>query len=194
VHTDPRAQEPTAGDRPAPTRAGSQLDAGRLLIGLGALALLISLFLDWYGDPGGGDEAINAWQSFELVDLLLALITLAALYVVVERIAAPAREPRLPDSVLVLGGPVALVLVIVSLLDEPPLVAGFDPALETGAWIALAGALVMTFGAIVSTMRISLVVGQRERGPAAGRAAETQAMTTEDQPTRQMGSTDRPRS
>jgi hypothetical protein len=186
VHADPGAREPTTADRSAGT--GSALDAGRLLIGLGALALLVAVFLDWFGDPAG-DEAINAWQSFELVDLLLAALALGALYVVVERIAAPAGVPRPPDALMPLAGPVALVLVIASLLDEPPLVSRLDPTLEVGAWVALAGALAMTLGAVVSTMRISLVVGRRERGP----AAETRQMPSEPRATEPADSPDRPR-
>ena len=157
-----------------------ELDAGRLLIGLGALALLISLFLDWYGEGRAGGSAITAWTSFELVDLLLAALAIAAIYAVIEGIAAPPRAPRLPGALLWFAGPVALVLVLASIIDVPPLVAGIDPTIEAGAWIALAAALVMTIGAALSTLRISVVVGARERREArADPAAETRTMRTE---------------
>ena len=123
-YADPAGHDPAA-TTPMPTAAEPgprPLDAGRLLIGLGALALLISLFLDWYGDEASG-SAISAWTSFELVDLLLAALALAALYAVVEGIAAPDRAPRLPSPLLALAGPAALILVLASIIDEPPLVA-----------------------------------------------------------------------
>jgi hypothetical protein len=160
---------------PARDRA---LDAGRLLIGLGALALLISLFLDWYGADRFGSA--TAWRSFELVDLLLAALAIAAIYAVIEGIAAPPRAPRPPGALLWFAGPLALILILASIIDEPPLVAGIDPTLEVGAWIALAAALVMTIGAALSTLRISVVVGARERREArADPAAETRTMRTE---------------
>jgi hypothetical protein len=162
---------------PAPDRI---LDAGRLLIGLGALALLISLFLDWYGAAGFGSA--TAWRSFELVDLLLAALAIAAIYAVVEGIAAPPRAPRLPGALLWFAGPVALVLVLASIIDKPPLVAGIDPTLEAGAWIALVATLVMTIGAALSTLRISVVVGARKRerhDASADPRAETRTMPAE---------------
>jgi hypothetical protein len=168
-------------DAPAHDRA---LDAGRLLIGFGALALLISLFLDWYGEGRVGGSSISAWTSFELIDLLLAALAIAAIYAVIEGIAAPPRAPRPPGALLWFAGPLALILILASIIDEPPLVAGIDPTLEVGAWIALAGALVMTIGAALSTLRISVVVGARERREArADPAAETRTMRSEPGPT-----------
>jgi hypothetical protein len=160
-------------------RGARVLDAGRLLVGIGALALLISLFLDWYGGLGSG-VAITAWTSFEVVDLLLVALALAALYAVVEGIVAPERAPRAPGAVVSLAGPVALVLVLVSIIDEPPIVGGIDPTLEAGAWVALAGAVAMTVGAVLGRVRISLVVGAREPGRApADPAAQTQPLRAE---------------
>ncbi len=168
MHYDERA---TTGTRTRP------LDAGRLLIGLGALALLISLFLDWYGEPGSG-SAITAWSSFELVDLLLAALAIVAIYSVAEGIA-PGRTPTLPGGALWLAGPTALVLVLASIVDEPPLVAALDPTLEAGVWIALVAALAMTIGAVLSTMRISLVVGAREPDQRVDPEQRTRPLRTE---------------
>ena len=44
-----------------------------MLVGLGALILLISLFLDWY------QPNVTAWEAFEVLDLLLAALAIAAL-------------------------------------------------------------------------------------------------------------------
>ena len=44
-----------------------RFDAGTGLVALGAVLLLVSLFVDWY-DPSG-----TAWSVFEFVDILLAL-------------------------------------------------------------------------------------------------------------------------
>ena len=151
---------------PAPIsdhRDGAQrtLDAGSLVIGAGAVALLISLFLDWYGDPNSS-QGVTAWRSFEIIDLLLAAIAVLALVAVGERLAG--LRPRVPLALAGLAGPVALVLVLASIIEEPPLLIAFgaDPSREVGIWIALAAALVMTAGALLRNVRVSLVVAPRE--------------------------------
>ena len=48
------------------------LSAGPILLAIGAAALLVSLFLNWF------KPELTAWTAFEIVDLLLALIALAA--------------------------------------------------------------------------------------------------------------------
>ena len=49
-----------------------RFDIGPLLVALGALVLLVGLFLDWYG-------GVNAWNSFELADVVLAALAAAGL-------------------------------------------------------------------------------------------------------------------
>jgi hypothetical protein len=154
------------------------LDAGLLLIGLGAVALLVSLFLDWYGDEDS-DSAVSGWTSFEIVDLLLAATALAALYAAIVRLVALRRAPSAPEALLRLAGPLALVLIVVALIDPPPILAGIDPGREQGIWIALAATAVMTLGAILSSMRISVVVSARERAVGADPAAETRPLHTD---------------
>jgi hypothetical protein len=177
---DPTTSTGGGATRPADRPAGVMtVDAGRVVIALGALALLVSLFLDWYG-AGRFDAAITAWTSFEVIDLLLAALALAVLGAVAEAIVLPESEPRLPRVVLSIGGPLATILVVAAIINPPPLVVGADPELEVGIWIGLAGALVMTIGIAVSTLRISLVVGGRDRGRRrVDASAETRTMPTD---------------
>ena len=152
------------------------LDAGSLLIALGAAALAVSLFLDWYGI--GFDEGVSAWTTFELVDLLLALLALAAVVAIGERLFVRGRPALLPPWVHLVCGPVALVIVCVCLIDEPPAV-GAAATIEVGGWIAFAAAAVMTVGALLTRVRISLVVGSRPRPATADPDAETRRYPTE---------------
>jgi hypothetical protein len=157
----------------APTRE-TRVDLRSLLAGLGALVLLVSLFLDWYGDPDG-DGGRTAWGSFELVDILLAALALVAIYELVRRISDRRRWPD-AGALARLAGPVALVLVVVSLIDEPPLFALVDPDREVGIWLALAGGLLMTIGSLLTRVRVSFVVSDREpAGAAAPPSAPTPA-------------------
>jgi hypothetical protein len=153
------------------------LDGGLLLIALGAAGLAVSLFLDWYGVAFG--ENISAWTAFEVVDLILAVLALAALVAIAERLFVQGRPSLLPTWVHLVCGPIALVIVCVELIDEPPAAGGSAATIEVGAWIAFAGAAVMTIGALLSNLRISVVVGGRERPARADPETETRRYPTE---------------
>lgn len=139
-----------------------RFDGGRLLIGIGALALLVSLFMDWYQDTGFDGFGVSAWTTFEIVDILLAGLALAAILAAVTTALPRTSLPSPPAWTLILAGPVALVLVAVSLIDRPPAARG--ASLEPGAWVALAAAILMALGAFLAVARISLVVSVSERG------------------------------
>jgi hypothetical protein len=154
----------TAAD-PAP----SSLDAGRLLFGLGGLVLLVSLFLDWYG---ADRESVSAWTAFEIVDLLLATIALAALAWVLAELSGR-RVPDLSQAMAMGIAVATLAIVVVNLIDPPPALFGGDP--DVGAWMALGAAIAMTIGALMGSTAISITVARRER-PAA-RAVDPDAET-----------------
>jgi hypothetical protein len=157
-------------------RAERLLDAGSLLIALGALALAVSLFLDWYGI--GFDQKVSAWTTFELVDLFLMVLALAAVVAIGERLFDRGRPALLPTWVHVVCGPIALVIVIACLIDEPPAV-GAAGTIEIGGWIAFAAAAVMTIGALLTRVRISLVVGSRDEPARSESDVETRRYPTE---------------
>jgi hypothetical protein len=131
------------------------LDAGGLVATAGAVLLLVSLFLDWYGDDG---EGFSAWTLFEVIDLLLAGIALLAVSTFLSREV----DSRLPRAPLLLLGGAALVLTASQLIDEPPAVALSEFDLQTGAWLALAGSALLLAGAFMSVARVSFSVEHRE--------------------------------
>lgn len=126
-----------------------RLDAGPLLVALGAGALLIALWITWY-QPGG-----TAWHAFEVLDLLLAALAVGAAAAAFGRVADG-------DGRLVLGMAVAALVVVVSqLIDPPPAARGAN--LDTGAWLALAGSAVMVVGAVLSQASIAVTVDVKGR-------------------------------
>lgn len=134
---------------------------GVLLLGVGAMALLVSLFLDWY-DPG-----LSAWTAFEVWDLVLAALALMALLAVASRLEFGARRP---DSWLLIPAIVAPVVVVAALLNHPPAAQGIDQDPTIGIWLALAGSLLMALGALATIARISVALdpdGSRVTSPAA---------------------------
>ncbi len=131
-----------------------RFEIGPLIVAVGSLVLLVSLFLEWYGDA-------TAWEAFELADVLLAALALLALVAAVGHIAPELSyldRPWLPAAV---GG--AAVLVIAEILSPPPAAAGLD--LDTGAWMAFAAALVMIAGAVLSLGRVSFSFAIEGREP-----------------------------
>ena len=137
---------------------------GMLLMGVGAILLLVSLFLDWF-EPG-----LSAWTAFEVWDLVLAALALMALAGVVSRLEFGTRRP---DSWLLLPAIVAPVVVVGALLNHPPAAQGLDQDPMIGIWLALAGSLLMALGALAAIARISVALDRAgstvaHRQPSAG--------------------------
>lgn len=131
-----------------------RINGGQALVVLGAIALIVSLFLNWY-EPGR-----SAWTVFEVWDLVLAAIGVAAIAAVVPlRRTQEADQHLVPQSWLPVLGGAALVIVFVALVNHPPAARGVGP--ELGAWIALAAAIILVAGAVLSRARISLVITLR---------------------------------
>jgi hypothetical protein len=152
------------------------IEAGALLIGLGAILLLVSLFLEWY-QPG-----LEAWSVFEVWDLVLALLAVGALVAIGGRLGYGA--PR-PDSWLIGTAGAALVIVVYAILDPPPATAGLpdgDPA--TGLWLALLGSVLMTAGAVLSVARISVAITAAGPAPRDPSVAATHDPATQPAPRR----------
>jgi hypothetical protein len=136
-----------------------RVDAGAAVAALGGLLLIVTLFLDWYGDDG---EGYSAWTVFEVIDLALAAIALLAISTF---LSISDVEPRLPRAPLLLLGGAALVLTASQLIDAPPAVATSELDPQTGAWLALAGSALLLAGAFMSVARVSFSVEQRESPP-----------------------------
>jgi len=147
---------------------GRRLDAGVAVAAVGAVLILVSLFLDWYGDPVNE----TAWRVFEVLDLVLAAI---ALWIIASFLRRVGVDGRLPDAPLLLLGAVALAIVFSQLVNDPPRVAGSDASVAEGAWLALAGSALVLAGAIMSVARISFSVEHRE--PRAAPPPETETET-----------------
>jgi hypothetical protein len=130
-----------------------RFEVGPMLVALGAIALLASLFMDWYGP-------LTAWEAFEVVEVLLAVLAAAALVVAVGLLIPDLEyvERRwLPLIVFAIA-----VLVAAELVNPPPAAAG-DDRLEAGAWTAFAAALVLLAGAVLTFGRVSFAVSVQGR-------------------------------
>jgi hypothetical protein len=129
-----------------------RFDIGPFVLALGALLVLVGLFLAWYGE-------LSAWDAFELTDVLLAALAIAALVGAVGLLTPDADyidKRYLPPIVAA-----AFVLVAAQILDPPPVAAEQD--LGTGAWLSFAGAVLMAIGAVLSLTKVSFAVAVEGR-------------------------------
>jgi hypothetical protein len=127
-----------------------RFDAGTGLVAVGAVLLLVSLFIDWY-DPGG-----DAWAVFETLDLALAAAAICGLLALAPRFGTGGLGRALP-----LITAAAFAIVIVQLIDPPP--AARDSDIATGAWLALGATALMAAGALLTAASISVTVDVRGR-------------------------------
>ena len=168
----------TAAPEPArsPDAGPAPVEAGPVLAALGAVLILVSLFLPWF-DPGG-----SAWTVFELIDLVLAGLALAALVAAVERVGVR-KLPAVPVPLWV-AGVVVFVLVGSQLLNHPP--AAIGSSVDTGAWLALGGAALMLVGGLLSWARIRFVLRPPADSAAPERPAAPTARRSDDEATRRL--------
>jgi hypothetical protein len=129
-----------------------RFEVGPILVALGAVVLLVSLFLDWYG-------SLTAWDVFEVTEVLLGALAVAALVIAIGQLIPDLEyvdRGRLPVVVLAIA-----VIVAAEIINPPPAAGGQDPA--TGAWIAFAAAVVMFAGAVLTFGRLSFAVSVEGR-------------------------------
>ena len=154
-----------------------KIDLGEVLAGLGALLLLVALFLEWF-------DGASAWEAFETLDLVLALLALAVLAVVA------GVSDVLGARLLAPLGALLLFVIVVQLVEPPPAVG--EGELGAGSWLGLAGAGLVLVGGALRIARISVTVSvgnkdvrrrveavDRRHAPAPPRAAAA----AEDDPT-----------
>jgi ABC-type transport system involved in cytochrome c biogenesis permease subunit len=130
------------------------LPIGPAIASVGAVLLIVSLFLDWYED-------ISGFTVFEFLDLLLVLLALATIASLAGSLGL--TGPR-PSPAVSLAVAIFTVFVVASqLINDPPAVAGSaDAEKAIGIWLALAGSALMVVGALLAYARISLSVEARE--------------------------------
>ena len=139
----------------------SRLSQGELIAGGSGLALLLFMFLPWYGvdvNVGGfsASESGNAWEVFSTIDLVLFLVAAVAIGATVAK-AAGALPADVPVAAIVAGaGAVAVLLVLYRIVDLPgpdiPQVAGggIEFGRKFGIFLGLIAAGGVAYGGYVS--------------------------------------------
>jgi hypothetical protein len=140
-----------------------RLRAGEAIYLLAAILLFVLMFFDWYGTKAAsGGEQLNgvvtgagggsAWQTMELIPLLLMLAIVVAVGAAILRLSGTTWKPAVPPAaaVAVLGG-VAAILILIRIVSPPgPEGAfselAFEATLKPAVFLALAAAIGIAYG------------------------------------------------
>ena len=129
------------------------LRTGEKIAGISGVALLIIMFLSWWGAPGEVgeladltgievDTSANAWQLADFLDLIWALTALAGIALAV--MAASATRPDMPIamSAITAGlGILSTVTILYRLIDTP-----YDASRKYGVFLGLIAAAAIAYG------------------------------------------------
>jgi hypothetical protein len=129
--------------------AAGRMDLRRLRVGewlaaVSGAALLVSLFLPWYGAGGGSS---TAWEALAVLDILIALVAASAVVLLV--VTATQRVPAVPialSACVTFAGAIGVGLVLIRVASLPDGADGREWAL----WLGLAGAVGIVVGGAVA--------------------------------------------
>ena len=132
----------------------SKLSIGDQIAAASGIALLIVMFLPWYGvdvsvGPISASESASAWEALSFIDILLFLIALVAIGVPAAK-AADSLPAEVPGALLVLAaGAFGVLLVLFRLIDLPTpdvSAAGVDFGRKIGVFLGLIATAGIAYG------------------------------------------------
>lgn len=135
-------------------RVAGLVPVGPLVASVGAVLLIVSLFLNWWT----GVTAFTAYEFLDLLLLLLALATIASLAGGLG-LVRPAVSPGVSLAVSVF----TILVVLSQVVNDPPAIVGTGRGHAVGIWLALGGAALMVAGAVLGYAQISLAIETRRR-------------------------------
>jgi hypothetical protein len=158
----------------------SRLRAGEAIALAAALGLFVCMFTSWYGSEvsgqvgeiafgGGAGSGGSAWQSLDLISLVLMLTVVVTVGAALLRVSGSSWEPAIPPSaiVAVLGG-LSTLLVLFRILVPPDFGTlggvAVNATLELGAFLGL----IATFGIAYGGHR-----AMKERGTSFQKVADS---------------------
>lgn len=151
-----------------------RLRIGEWLAGLGGVALLVAMFVDWYGAVGSS-TAVNAWEAFAVIDVFLALTALVGIGLAV--VTAMQKAAAIPTSVASVLGSISMLtfaLLVYRTLSLPDdwdfLAVGAGPDLgditrEAGLWLGLGACAAVVAGAVAAMKDESFPEAARSNVP-----------------------------
>jgi hypothetical protein len=135
----------------------ARLRRGEAIAAVSAALLFVLMFFDWFrGELAGGqsvsapDIGGSAWESLDLIPLLLLAAIVATLAATALKLAgARYRPPVAPNAAVAFLGGLATLLIVFRLLDTPNVDLGgltIDTSPQLGAFLGLIAAAGIAYG------------------------------------------------
>ena len=135
----------------------SRLRPGEVLAALGAIALIVILFADWFAlETGSGREGVSTtgWASLGwLVVALLVLTALAALWLAVATVARSVAEAVLAGVVTTTLAAIAVPVLLLRIATQPDLGIGASNdlvAVRFAAWVGVICTALIAAGGFIA--------------------------------------------
>ena len=126
----------------------STLRTGEKIAAAAGIVLLLSMFiLDWFSvdfGPFGGDLGVNAWESFDIIDLILAVTFIAAIALAVTSMSGNRPDLPIAMSAIVAGLGILSTLLVLYRIINPPGEGGVDRGI--GIFVGLIAAAGIAYG------------------------------------------------
>ncbi|MDQ3758396.1 MAG: hypothetical protein M3331_00410, partial [Actinomycetota bacterium] len=130
----------------------NRLSLGEKIAGAAGLALIVIMFLGWWGAPdevagaaelaGIDTESASAWQAHDFMDIIWFLTGAAGIALAVLALSQNSVNLPVAMSAIVAGlGILSLLLVIYRLIDPP-----FDASREIGVFLGLIAIAAVAYG------------------------------------------------
>ncbi len=131
---------------------------GELIAGAAAVALLIIMFLPWFGIGGAAGDALqqaqdlgfapeidtsaNAWESFDFIDIVLFItVVVAVAFAAATAMSQTVALPVAASAIATGLGILSTLLVVYRILDPP-----FDSSRKYGVFLGLIAAAGIAYG------------------------------------------------
>ena len=134
-----------------------RLSLGEKIAGASAVLLFIFMFFDWFSiDISGGEglfnlsEGLNAWESFDLIDIILMITVLVAVAVAVMRLTDAIFEPPFSvNAAVAILGALSVLLILYRIVDPPGPgedIPGVEIGRALGVFLGLLAAAGVAYG------------------------------------------------
>jgi hypothetical protein len=151
----------------------SRIGRGEMIAAVAGVALLLIMFIDWFGNDFGG---ANAWQSFSFIDIILFITAVTAIANAVLSANAQSVNTPVALSAIVAGlGALSVLLILFRIISPPDFgvgdvadalgVEGPDIGRKIGVWLGLIAAGGITFGGWQAMQEEGTSPGPREQRP-----------------------------
>jgi hypothetical protein len=141
-----------SSDAASPSFDWSRISVGTRIAGIGALVLLLAVFMSWvHVSVGPASSGVSGWSAFSLGKLAFLAAAVALAVLVLEQVRPDVALPVAPSLILTVCGGVGLFCAVWHILFVPDAGAfaeavGVSVGRSLGVFVAALAAGALTYG------------------------------------------------